>query len=211
MNGLRAALTFLTILPAGARRGGADGGRGALAAARAWFPAVGLLLGAAMAGLDLLFALVSPRPGRGPGLGAGAATSAEATLATALLAAALLNYRAGGLDPRTAPGRVHGHLRRAARGIQPRPAPGDSARLPRRRVRRGGAGVPAADQGGVRGHAGGRGGARFGVLLLFPCLSRWAMLVATVIFPYVRERGSGTPFAGGNGRSGAVRGNRHPP
>ena len=40
---------------------------------------------------------------------------------------------------------------------------------------------------------------RLAVLLLFPCLSRWAMLLAMQIFPYVRERGAGTPFAGGRG------------
>ncbi len=56
MNGLRAALTFLTILPAGA------GGTRPLAAAPAWFPAVGLLLGAMIAALHLLLAAAGLRP-----------------------------------------------------------------------------------------------------------------------------------------------------
>ncbi len=47
---------------------------------------------------------------------------------------------------------------------------------------------------------------RPGVLLLFPCLSRWAMLLAMEIFPYVRERGAGTPFAGARGRGALIGG-----
>ena len=48
MNGLRSALGFLTILPVAPRDAGG------LAAARGWFPAAGLLLGLALALLDLL-------------------------------------------------------------------------------------------------------------------------------------------------------------
>ncbi|MYA61460.1 MAG: hypothetical protein F4X94_02675 [Dehalococcoidia bacterium] len=32
------------------------------------------------------------------------------------------------------------------------------------------------------------------VLLLFPCLSRWAVVMAMELFPYVRSGGIGTPF-----------------
>ena len=55
---------------------------------------------------------------------------------------------AGSADPRPAPRRVHGLLRRAAGGLQPGAAAGDSARSPRRRFRRGWRGQPAAHQGG---------------------------------------------------------------
>ena len=105
--------------------------------------------------------------------------------------------RPGGVDPGLAPGWFHGHLRRAAGRIQPRPAAADSARLPRRRIRRGGSGVPVADQ----DHRGGgaAAGRRLAVLLLFPCLSRWAMLLAMSLFPYVRRAGAGTPFTGSAG------------
>ena len=197
MNGLRAALTFLTILPAGARGDAAGGGGGALAAARAWFPAVGLLLGAAMAGLDLLFAVVSTRPGRGPGLGAGAATSAEAAVATSLLAAALL---ISALAVLTRALHLDGFMDTCDA------LPGGFSRARRLEILRDTHAGAFAVVGlvcllliKVTAVAALAGGARFGVLLLFPCLSRWAMLVAMVIFPYVRERGSGTPFAGGNG------------
>ena len=47
---------------------------------------------------------------------------------------------------------------------------------------------------------------RVAILVLFPCLSRWAMLLAMEIFPYVRETGAGTPFAGGRGRGALIGG-----
>ncbi|MDE0132608.1 MAG: adenosylcobinamide-GDP ribazoletransferase [bacterium] len=51
MRGLRSALGFLTIFPVGSGRGTDTRG---LSSARAWFPAVGVLLGIALAGMDLL-------------------------------------------------------------------------------------------------------------------------------------------------------------
>ena len=42
-------------------------------------------------------------------------------------------------------------------------------------------------------------GQRLAVLLLFPCLARWAMLLAMSLFPYVRGAGAGTPFTGSAG------------
>ena len=39
------------------------------------------------------------------------------------------------------------------------------------------------------------------MLLLFPCLSRWAMLLTMELYPYVRSNGIGTAFFdGGQGR-----------
>ena len=35
---------------------------------------------------------------------------------------------------------------------------------------------------------------RFWILLLFPCLSRWGMLVVLEFFPYARRQGIGVPF-----------------
>ena len=35
-------------------------------------------------------------------------------------------------------------------------------------------------------------------LILFPCLSRWAMVVAISLFPYARSQGLGTAFQGGS-------------
>ena len=45
------------------------------------------------------------------------------------------------------------------------------------------------------------GADRLPVLLLFPCLSRWAMLLTMELYPYVRSNGIGTAFFdGGQGR-----------
>lgn len=41
---------------------------------------------------------------------------------------------------------------------------------------------------------------RIWVLLLFPCLSRWTMLMALDLFPYVRPQGLGTAFVARRGR-----------
>ena len=41
---------------------------------------------------------------------------------------------------------------------------------------------------------------RFWILLLFPCLSRWAMLVVLEYFPYARREGIGVPFQPATGR-----------
>ena len=41
---------------------------------------------------------------------------------------------------------------------------------------------------------------RQAVLLLFPCLSRWGMLLAMELFPYVRREGLGTAFLRERGR-----------
>jgi adenosylcobinamide-GDP ribazoletransferase len=41
---------------------------------------------------------------------------------------------------------------------------------------------------------------RFWMLLLFPCLSRWAMLIALEFFPYARSQGIGVPFQPKGGR-----------
>ena len=45
-------------------------------------------------------------------------------------------------------------------------------------------------------------GSRTSVLILFPCLSRAAMLLVMELFPYARREGLGTPFTSGEGRFG---------
>ena len=49
MNGLRSAISFLTILPLAPRNA-----PNSMASARGWFPLVGLLLGLILAGVDIL-------------------------------------------------------------------------------------------------------------------------------------------------------------
>lgn len=196
MRGLRAALAFLTILPAGAGGGGAAGGeaggQGSLAAACAWFPAVGLLLGAAMAALDMLLA------------GAIAAPPAQAAVVMPLLAAALL---VTALAILTRGLHLDGFMDTCDA------LPGGFSRARRLQILR----DPHAGAFAVAGLvclllikvtavAALPGGMRLGILLLFPCLSRWAMLLAMAAFPYVREPGAGTPFAGGTGGRALVAG-----
>ncbi len=194
MNGLRAALTFLTILPAGA------GGTRSLAAAPAWFPAVGLLLGAMIAAFDLLLAAAGLRPAApacDPARAAGCAVLpllAAALLISALAVLTRALHLDGFMDTCDA---LPGGFSRARRlQILRDPHVGAFAVV----------GVACLLLIKVTAVAALPRAVRPGVLLLFPCLSRWAMLLAMEIFPYVRERGAGTPFGGARGRGALIGG-----
>ena len=50
------------------------------------------------------------------------------------------------------------------------------------------------------------GGIRTEVLVLFPCLSRWSILVAQAAFPYARAQGMGSAFLRGRSRAQVVAG-----
>ena len=192
MSGLRAALAFLTILPVGA---GDEAGRGegALAAARAWFPAVGLLLGAALAVLDLLLGLAGlpTGPDSGPPTGSAAGVLVPVLAASLLVAALAVLTRALHLDGfmDTCDALPGGFSRARRLEILRDPHAGAFAVV----------GLVCLLLIKVAAVASLPAASRFSVLLLFPCLSRWAMLLAMQIFPYVRERGAGTPFAGRRG------------
>ena len=197
-HGLRAALAFLTIVPAGVGAGAA--GTRALAAARAWFPAVGLLLGAVLAALDLLLALAGLRPAADacdPERAAACAVLpllAGALLVTALAALTRALHLDGFMDACDA---LPGGFSRARRlEILRDPHVGAFAVV----------GLVCLLLIKVAAIAALPAAVRPGVLLLFPCLSRWAMLLAMQIFPYVRERGAGTPFTGGRGRRALIGG-----
>ena len=198
MNGLRAALTFLTILPAGA--GSSDGGIRSLAAAPAWFPTVGLLLGALVAALDLLFGVTGLRPASDACAAARAAACGVLSLLTAALlvtALAVLTralHLDGFMDTCDA---LPGGFSRARRlEILRDPHVGAFAVV----------GLVCLLLIKVAAVAALPGASRPGVLLLFPCLSRWAMLLTMEIFPYVRGRGAGTPFAARRGRWALITG-----
>ena len=197
MSGLRAAVAFLTILPVGA--GGAGGTR-SLAVARAWFPAVGLLLGALLAGFDLLLGLAGLQPASetcDPARAAaciGLPLLAAALLATALAVLTRALHLDGFMDTCDA---LPGGFSRARRlQILRDPHVGAFAV----------AGVVCLLLVKVAAIAALPEPRRLAVLVLFPCLSRWAMLLAMAIFPYVREQGTGTPFAGGRGRWALIAG-----
>ena len=185
MKGLRSAIAFLTILPLGPRSAAGD-----LAAARTWFPLVGLLLGSLLAGADLLmhaaFPLLSadsaPTDRQFPPLLAGALLIAALALLTRALhldgfmdtCDALL----GGIERR----RRLEILRDSHVGAFAVVGLASLLLLKLTAL----AALPQLN--------------RETVLLLFPCLSRWGMLLAMELFPYIRREGLGTAFFGNRGR-----------
>lgn len=180
VNGLRSALGFLTILPVAPRDAGG------LAAARGWFPAVGLMLGVILAAADLLMHWGYPlftdvyRPFP-PLLSAAILTVLLAALTRALhldgfmdCCDALLGgfgrerrleiMRDSHVGAFAVTG-VAGLLLIKVAAIMALPPPG-----------------------------------RMWLLLVFPCLSRWGMLLVLEIFPYARAQGIGTAFQPRGGR-----------
>lgn len=189
MNGLRSAIGFLTILPI------APSSDAGMASARAWFPLVGLMLGCALAALDLLMLFLVEAPMPWQGLSSSSEyipLPALPLLRNALLVLALvLATRALHLDGfMDACDSLFGGFSRERRlAILRDPNVGAFAVV----------GVvsllllkfaalvelPAL--------------VRLPVLILFPCLSRWGMLLAMDLFPYARRDGLGTAFMMGKG------------
>ena len=185
MKGLRSAIAFLTILPLGPRIAAED-----FPAARIWFPLVGLLLGSVLAGTDLLlqwsFSLLSsdsaPLDRQFPPLLAGALLIA----ALALLTRAL--HLDGFMD--TCDALLGSFERRRRLQILRDPHVGAFAVV----------GLVSLLLLKLTALAALPQMNRQTVLLLFPCLSRWGMLLAMELFPYVRREGLGTAFFGDRGR-----------
>lgn len=171
MKNLRLAIGFLTIVPV------APAQAGPMAPARAFFPLVGLGIGGLLAGLDVAARQVLPLPVVG------------ALLVAALLVLTRALHTEGFLD--TCDGLLGGHDRESRLAILRDSHVGAFAVV-------GGVsllllkwtllvGIPES--------------ARIGLLVLFPCLSRFAMVAAMSVFPYARAQGLGTAFqAGANWR-----------
>lgn len=187
MNGLRSAVGFLTILPLAPRRA-SDG----MASARGWFPLVGLLIGAALVGIDLLFTPVSllfplsdaaiyQRPAFPPLLSAVLIVVALAVLTRGL-------HLDGLMDSSDA--LLGGFTRDRRLAILRDPNVGAFAVI----------GVVCVILIKVIAISELPPLGRVSALLLFPCLSRWAMLLTMERYPYVRRRGLGTAFLRGRGR-----------
>lgn len=174
----RAAIGFLTILPVSPRDAASPAdAAGALARAPAWFPAVGLLLGAMLAFLDLaLRALHLPV----------LLNSALLLAALAVLTRAL--HLDGFMD--TCDALLGGFDRERRLAILRDPHVGAFAVV----------GVVCLLLVKLAALTALPGGYRTGVLILFPCLSRAAMVLAMEWFPYARHEGLGTPFASHDGR-----------
>ena len=200
MNGLRSTIGFLTILPFAPR-----GAPVSMSSARGWFPFVGLLLGAILVVSELLLLLLFGLPERG---WAGytsltAATFSDfspsrllwaALIVTGLIALTRALHLDGFMDSCDA--LLGGFDRERRLAIMRDPNVGAFAVI----------GVVCLLL--IKVAAIGDlppawlpplGSDRMIILLLFPCLSRWAMLLTMELYPYARQNGLGTAFFGGDG------------
>ena len=169
MTGLRLAIGFLTVLPV------APAGEARMGPARAWFPLVGLGLGGVLLGLDIAAREALP----------------ELVVGAILVAVLLVLTRAihteGFLD--CCDGLFGGHTREDRLRILRDSHVGAFAVV-------GGAALLLLKWSALTGIP---DDARSGLLLVFPCLSRFGMLATMAAFPYVREQGLGTTFQEGRG------------
>ena len=182
MKGFRAALGFLTILPVSPR------GPDALSHARAYFPLVGLLLGALLAGLDLLLSgyLFLPE-----GMFVSLAPSHLLVSAFLVVTLAVITrglHLDGFMDSCDA--LFGGYTRERRLEILRDPHVGAFAVT----------GVACLLIIKCTALAGLLHPLRWHVLILFPCLSRWAMLLVMELYPYARSEGLGSAFQGARGR-----------
>ena len=186
MSGLRSALGFLTILPVGS--GHRTDARG-LSSARAWFPAVGLLLGVALAGIDLLLLWVYTA-----GSAAGADVQAVHDILTAvvLVAALAAMTRALHLDGfmDTCDALLGGSSPERRLRILKDPGVGAFAV----------AGVVCLLLLKVVAVSALPQQVRPWALILVPCISRGGMLLVMETFPYVGGEGLGAAFLKRPGR-----------
>ena len=174
MNGLRSALGFLTILPVAPREAGG------LASARGWFPVVGLLLGVALAAIDLLmhwgYPLFTESYRPFPPL------LSAAILAVSMIALTRALHLDGFMDCCDA---LLGGFDRERRLAILRDSHVGAFAV---------AGVVGLLLIKVAAITALPPSGRLWTLLLFPCLSRWGMLLLLELFPYVRQQGIGVSF-----------------
>ena len=175
VKSLRSAIGFLTILPV-APSDATDG----MASARAWFPVVGLILGCILAAVDLMmnsaFSIVGPNGGAAPSL----LPAVALTVTLVVLTRAL--HIDGFMDCCDA---LFGGFDRERRlRILRDPHVGAFAVT----------GVVCLLLLKVAAIASLAQSVRLWLLIVFPCLSRWAVTLTMELFPYVRSRGIGTSF-----------------
>ena len=181
MRGLRAAIGFLTILPAAPQVPTAG-----LSSAPAWFPVVGLLLGVVVAVLDGLLTWL--------GLRDGASFVLEGVLLVAVLALMTRGLHLDGFMD-TCDALAGGRDRERRLELLRDPHVGAFAVV----------GVVLLLLVKCSALAAVPGENRLWTIALVPCLSRWAILVVMDRFPYVRREGLGTQFLdNGTRRSLAV-------
>ncbi len=176
MMGLRAAIGFLTILPAAPKIP-----TGGLSKAPAWFPAVGLLLGMIVAVLDGLFTWL--------GLLDGPSFLLEGVLLVAVLTLLTRGLHLDGFMD-TCDALAGGHDRERRLELLRDPHVGAFSVI----------GVVLLLVVKFSSLAALPVESRLWAIVLVPCLSRWAILVVMDRFPYVRREGLGTPFLPGRSR-----------
>ena len=170
MRSLRLAIAFLTVFPL------APAGEARMAPARAWFPLVGLGLGGILAGLD--FAAREALPPLVVG----------AVLVAALLVLTRAIHTEGFLD--CCDGLFGGYDAEARLRILRDTHVGAFAVI-------GGAALLLLKWSALAGIP---DDIRSGLLVVFPCLSRFGMVATMALFPYAREQGLGTSFQDGRSR-----------
>ena len=174
MTGLRSAIGFLTLLPVGSRDSVG------LASARGWFPVVGLFLGAVLAAIDLLmhwgYPIFIQDVRSFPPL------LAAVILVVAMIALTRALHLDGFMD--CCDGLLGSFDRVRRLEIMRDPHVGAFAVV----------GVVSLLLVKVAALVSLPLSDRVWVLLVSPCLSRWAMLLAMEVFPYVRRQGLGTAF-----------------
>ncbi len=182
---MRAALGFLTILPVAPRDAGG------LASARGWFPAVGLLLGLTLACLDLLMQWGYPLLRQAQDAGGEYRQFPPALSASILVVALAFLTRALHLDGfmDCCDALLGGFDRERRLAILRDSHVGAFAVV-------GAAGLLLLKVAAIMALPLGANGeaVRFWILLLFPCLSRWGMLLVLDFFSYARTQGIGVPF-----------------
>ena len=175
MRGLLSAISFMTILPVAPRHASPG-----LVSARAWFPVVGLILGGILAATDLLLKTgydfiaqdTGPIP---PVLSAVILTVGIVAFTRALHLDGLMDCcdaLFGGFSRERRLEILRDHHVGAF-------AVAGAVSLLFLKV----AAIMSLPQGD-----------RIWILILFPCLSRWAATLAMEMFPYARDRGIGSPF-----------------
>ena len=167
MTGLRLAIGFLTVLPV------APAGEARMGPARAWFPLVGLGLGGILLGLDLAAREAVP------------ALVVGAILVAVLLVLTRAIHTEGFLD--CCDGLFGGYTREDRLRILRDSHVGAFAVI-------GGVALLLLKWSTLAGIP---DDLRTGLLLVFPCLSRFGMVATMALFPYVREQGLGTAFQEG--------------
>lgn len=179
MTGLRSAIGFLTVLPVGSPRSAG------LASARVWFPVVGLLVGLVLAAIDQLmhwgYPLFTEDPHYFPPL------LAAVVLLVVLIVLTRALHLDGFMD--CCDGLLGSFDREKRLEIMRDSRVGSFAAT----------GVVCLLLMKLAALAALPSAAKVWVLLLFPCLSRWAMLMVMQLFPYVRRQGIGIAFLQGSG------------